>query len=409
MARKVDSAQTFLVRAGANGDWELWACPQGRPTQFLQRVTEPNQVPGRAVVALPAQQVLTFPSWLATDDQKAIPEMLRLRLEERGLVQRNVSGVPMDYRVLDTQANRSLALVTVLQPDFPGRLAFERAVRFEPSAFTLPLPSDSLTVWKEAGRLTLAVTRGPEAVYLQTLSSSDLNPEAVQEIACILLQLEGQKLTNAVAGVVLWGEFTESESKALGARLGLRVVEEPFPAPTLPKTASRLLPAEVEALHVRKRRRDRVRALIIAVLALYAAGVLCFYAYLSFERWQTARLQQQLNGEAETVRAIQSTSDRWRNVEWAVDPHVYPVELLNQIASLLPAEGMRLTSFEIQRGKVVVRGEASTAPAAFKFAEDVKAKPELQMFQWQMPSPSLRADGRAEFMIEGEPKFAKIN
>jgi hypothetical protein len=31
------------------------------------------------------------------------------------------------------------------------------------------------------------------------------------------------------------------------------------------------------------------------------------------------------------------------------------------------------------------------------------------MFTWQMPSPSLRPDGRAEFTIEGEPKFAKPN
>ena len=146
MARKVDAAQTFLVRAGANGDWELWACPEGQPTRFVQRLSEPSQVPGRAVVALPAQQVLTFPSWLATDDQIAIPEMLRLRLEERGLVQRTISGVPIDYRVLDTQANRSLAVATVLQPEFPARLTFERATRFEPSAFTLPLAPDCLTV-----------------------------------------------------------------------------------------------------------------------------------------------------------------------------------------------------------------------------------------------------------------------
>ena len=92
----------------------------------------------------------------------------------------------------------------------------------------------------------------------------------------------------------------------------------------------------------------------------------------------------------------------------AVNPNLYPVELLYQISGLLPHDGLRLTAIEIQKGKVAVRGEASTAPAAFKFAEDIKAKPELQMFNWQMPSPILRPDGRAEFTIEGDPKFAKI-
>jgi len=63
----------------------------------------------------------------------------------------------------------------------------------------------------------------------------------------------------------------------------------------------------------------------------------------------------------------------------------------------------------MQNGKVAIRGEASTAPAAFKFAEDIKAKPDLQMYTWLMPSPTLRPDGRAEFTIEGNPKIAKIN
>ena len=85
------------------------------------------------------------------------------------------------------------------------------------------------------------------------------------------------------------------------------------------------------------------------------------------------------------------------------------MELLYQVAGLLPHDGLRLTAFEIQNGKVVIRGEASTSPAVFKFAEDIKAKSDLQMFNWQMASPILRPDGRAEFTIEGDPKIAKIN
>jgi hypothetical protein len=109
------------------------------------------------------------------------------------------------------------------------------------------------------------------------------------------------------------------------------------------------------------------------------------------------------------VAAIQGTAERWRQVEWAVNPKLYPVELLYQVAGLLPHDGLRLTAFEIQNGKVVIRGEASTSPAVFKFAEDIKAKSDLQMFNWQMASPILRPDGRAEFTIEGDPKIAKIN
>jgi hypothetical protein len=300
-------------------------------------------------------------------------------------------------------------VATVLQPDLPEPLAFEKAVRFEPSAFTLPLSQDRLTLWREAGRLTFAITRGGDPVYLQTASSTELNAGFLQELNCVLLQLEGQGLINPLLGAVLWGDFTDDEAQVLRKRFGFRVTVEPLPAPKLPKQRSRLLPAQVEALHARKRRRDRVRRLLAGALVLYLGLIASLVGYICWERVEVGRLQGSLAASAPTVRAIQGTADRWRNLQWAVDPQVYPLEVLNQIASLLPPQGMRLVAFELHKGKVTVRGEASTAPAAFKFAEDIKSKLELQMFTWQMPSPSLRPDGRAEFTIEGEPKFAKPN
>ncbi|MBV9489141.1 MAG: hypothetical protein JO069_05365 [Verrucomicrobia bacterium] len=304
---------------------------------------------------------------------------------------------------------RSLAVATVLQPGLPGNLAFERAVRFEPSAFTLPLLQDRLTIWREAGRLTFAITRGNDPIYLQSASGAELNADLLQELNCVLLQLEGQQLINPLLGAVLWGDFSAEEVQVLRKRLGLRVAIDELPPPTLPAQRSRLLPVEVEVLHAQKRRRDRVRRLLALATVLYACLIAAGVAYTWWERVQLRRLQQLIESNAPTVRAIERTADRWRKLQWAVDPRLYPVEILLQVASLLPSEGMHLTGFELQKGKVIVRGEASTAPAAFKFAEDIKSKPELQMFTWQMPSPSLRPDGRAEFLIEGDPKVAKAN
>ncbi len=402
----------FLVRAGGDGDWELWTLPEGGKgvPHLLQRLAAPGESPGRAVVALPAPQVLAVPSWVATGDREVAPELMRLRLEERGLLPRaGGGGVAADLQVLATRENRSLTLATVLQPDFPESLAFERAVRFEPSAFTLPLLADRLTLWREAGRLTLAVTRGRDLVYTQALNDADLGAETVGEIHCALLQLEGQGLLNPLQGAVLWGEFAAERAEALGKRLGLRVTTDGMPPPTLPPRASRLLPPAVEALHTRKRRRDRVRRLVVTGILLYLGAIAAFAAYLAWEQHASDVAAAELGRQSPTVRAIQDTADRWRNVQAAVDPRVYPVELFSQIASLLPPEGMRLTAFEVQKGKVIVRGEASTAPAAFQFVENVRGRPELALFNWQMPSPSLRPDGRADFAIEGELKGAKAN
>src|SRR5690349_12836576 len=112
MARKVDAHQTFLVRAGASEDWELWTVPDGKAPHLVQHLTSPTEAPGPTVVALPAQQVLSFPVWVSTADREVAAEMLRLRLEEQGLVPRTSTGVPMDFRLLPVQEGRCVAVAT---------------------------------------------------------------------------------------------------------------------------------------------------------------------------------------------------------------------------------------------------------------------------------------------------------
>jgi hypothetical protein len=409
MAGKIDKSHTHFLRAVDGDQWELWSFPESKRAQFVRRVSNPAEVPGETVVALPAERTVTFPAWLATSDRTVISEILHLQLEKRGLIAKGSGDSAVDYRVLDTRGNQTLAVATILQPEFPAELAFERVSRFEPSAYTFPLPQDRLVIWREKGRLTAAATRGRDPVAVQVLSDGDLSDAAALELKCIMLQLQSQHLCEPFLGITLWGEFSVEESERLEKHLGLTVTRDAVPPPSLPATPSKLLPPEVFALHARKRRRRQIRSGISLLAALYILGVLGLVGYIYWQRLVADNLRRHIEGQTPTVSAIQGTAERWRQVEWAVNPNLYPVELLYQISGLLPHDGLRLTAIEIQKGKVAVHGEASTAPAAFKFAEDIKAKPELQMFTWQMPSPILRPDGRAEFTIEGDPKFAKIN
>jgi hypothetical protein len=361
------------------------------------------------VVALPAERTVTFPAWLATNDRTVIPEILHLQLEKRGLLSKNSGDSAVDYRVIDTRGNQTLAVATILQPEFPAELTFERVSRFEPSAYTFSLPQDRLVIWREKGRLTVAATRGKEPVAVQVLSDGELSETAALELKCIALQLQAQHLCDRFLGITLWGEFSVEETERLQKALALNVTHDAVPPPSLPAMRSKLLPPEVFSLHARKRRRRQIRSGISLLAAVYILGVLGLVGYIYWQRFVADNLRRHIQEQAPTVAAIQGTAERWRQVEWAVNPKLYPVELLYQISGLLPPDGLRLTALEIQKGNVLIRGEASTAPAAFKFAEDIKAKPELQMFTWRMPSPTLRPDGRAEFTIEGDPKFAKIN
>jgi len=407
MAGKIERGQLSLVRC-MNGNWELWNFPASKRAQFVRRIASPKTVGGQIVVALPLRQTVSYATWVPTADRQVVPEMVQLQLEKRGLVQRQSVDSSLDVRILEVQEERSLALAIVLLPDLAPELAVENAVRFEPEPFTLPLPQDRLIVWRERQRLAITISRGRDPIHFQVLSAEEVSGESVNEIRCILLQLESQHMINQLLGLAVWGDFTDAEVELLQEGLGLKTFRESLPPPSLPATPSKLLPPQVSVLHEKARRRRRVRRLIAAATGAYLLAVLAFIGYIYWEQHRITELQNQLSAEHPTVAAIQGTADQWRKVEWAVDPKMYAVELLHQVADLLPPQGMRLTAFQIEKGKLIVRGEASTAAAAFKFNEDIKQNAALKQFRWDMKSPSLRPDGRAEFIIEGEPSFAKV-
>ncbi|HEX6566378.1 MAG TPA: hypothetical protein VF020_18950, partial [Chthoniobacterales bacterium] len=382
--------------------------PASKRAQFVRRIASPKAVGGQVVVALPLRQTVSYATWVPTADRQVVPEMVQLQLEKRGLVQRQSSDASLDVRILEVQEERSLALAIVLLPDLAPELAVENAVRFEPEPFTLPLPQDRLIVWRERQRLAITISRGRDPIHFQVLSAEEVSGESVNEIRCILLQLESQHMINQLLGLAVWGDFTDAEVERLQQGLGLKTFRESLPPPSLPATPSKLLPPQVSVLHEKARRRRRVRRLIAAAAA-YLLAVLAIIGYIYWQQHRITELQNQLSAEHPTVAAIQGTADQWRKVEWAVDPKMYAVELLHQVADLLPPQGMRLTAFQIEKGKLIVRGEASTAAAAFKFNEDIKQNAALKQFRWDMKSPSLRPDGRAEFIIEGEPSVAKVD
>jgi hypothetical protein len=221
MAGKIDKSHSYFLRAIDGEEWELWTFSEGKGPQFVRLLPAPAEAPRNTVVALPTAQTVTFPAWVATTDREAIPEILHLQLEKRGLLSRNGNESQMNYRVIETQGNRALAVATVLQPDFPAELTFERASRFEPSVYTFALPQDRLIIWREKGRLAVAATRGREPLIAQILGDRELSDTAVAELKCIVLQLQLQGLCSNLLGAHLFGKFGAEETGRLQNALGL--------------------------------------------------------------------------------------------------------------------------------------------------------------------------------------------
>src|ERR1700675_3677425 len=112
MAGVIGKYHTHLLPAVDGREWATWSFSDNRRASFVRRLTTPSEVPGEMVVALPAEYTFTFPAWLATTDRAVIPENLPLQLEKRGLVSRSSADSVVDYRVIDTRENQSLAIAT---------------------------------------------------------------------------------------------------------------------------------------------------------------------------------------------------------------------------------------------------------------------------------------------------------
>jgi len=142
------------------------------------------------------------------------------------------------------------------------------------------------------------------------------------------------------------------------------------------------------------------------MLAVAALIYLCFFTawWLSIE-WREARLDAalaQISTQQPEIEIVREAQANWAEMEPAIDPDLYPAEIFHQVVSLLPPEGIRLKEFQIDGGKLVVAGEATTVNHALGFKDKLAACEPLQRYAWNFPVPRIRdEDNRAEFRAVG--------
>jgi hypothetical protein len=163
----------------------------------------------------------------------------------------------------------------------------------------------------------------------------------------------------------------------------------------------------VRALQQTKAIGARRQRLAFAGAAVYLAIVLALAGQTLWLHWRARGLQAELDRDAPTVAATKDAMERWDSLQAALDPLGYPLEVLYQTARLLPKDGVRLILFEMNLGRVVIQGEASTFPAAQKFQDEVKKNTELQAYyDWTADNPKSLQNGSARFQIDGARRGA---
>ena len=114
---------------------------------------------------------------------------------------------------------------------------------------------------------------------------------------------------------------------------------------------------------------------------------------------QAGRVEAWLKSNETEVAGIKATASRWNALSPAIDPDVYPVELLLRCSNPLPQDGsVHFTLFSAGVGTILIQGESSNSKAMFKFADDLKKSPELREYKFETPLP---ASGTTKFRFTG--------
>ena len=273
---------------------------------------------------------------------------------------------------------------------------------YEPSATMLPLPDCGVAIWRELGRYVVAFTRDAALLHVAVLASCRLDVDAAFEVHNLSLALQAQALVHELPVIHLWTACENGFVPQLACLFDSSgIINEPRPNPRPPGKSSGLIPAHVAARRQKQLLRRRQWSGLAVAALMYLGFFVTWFLRLEWRESQLSRgdsLAVEIQPVIDRVREAQAL---WQDMETAINPDLYPMELFHQIVSLLPAEGIRLKEFQIDGSRLVLSGEATTVNLALGFKDRLAACEPLQRYAWSFPVPAIREDNRADFRAEG--------
>ena len=416
--------------------WELWTSKEDRfggsdyelsDVKALDESGSCEPFKQATHYAFPINSVFAVPVWVSTDNEDDIQSLVELHLERTGLKPTEGDGQLLDYSIAsvvevdDSDENevskKSLVLATVLNPEYKHPLPKSGSKEFDVSGRFLNLPKDHIIVWRELGRLVMAVTHEGKIEYFEGLTSKEFNSSAVNEIHCIMLGLDGagplsgefvKGIADELSGAVIWlDDVSEQVVQEFKEVLGLEVTVGSRPDPALPVETSKLIPVEVAQLRQKQKKLETLKYIILSCAAVY----IIFVAFLSWTlfdaRAKANEVDERVSAIQDSVDWIPSFRDKWDALKPTLDTNVFPAQLLHLATNAMPPEDLRFTGFRVNNGTMVIEGQSKDTNAAYAFYKSLSEAQGLQeTYKWAwIKRPQVdprKKDRTATFQIQSE-------
>ncbi len=411
--------EKVLLLPGADG-WEAWTSLNGAGLDLAlrsgtTRVLDVGGIPsGELTMAFPVRDVSALPFRAPTSDDALLSDLAEMHLERMGMRPGIDAGVLSDVFKVGTRGEESLVVPVVLAPPMEGHLPRRSPQHFDISARCLPLPADGLVVWRELGRWVFALSEEGQALEFEALASNQLGEDAGREIRLTLMQLEMQGLIDSLPRhCFLWVGDEEAppgaeELAALGAGIGLSgpATVAAKPAPVIPSRTTQLLPADVRAERVARRKKQQITVAAVAAVVVYLGVIGVLWSSLAKARKNADKALVEYTPFEDIYEDGKRHEQKWRELQPVVEQDHNTVELLYHCMRARGGEeGVRLDRADItnqlqvdSEGELTLirsirlQGKSDELGQATAFDEALKGERGLNDYQWTTPPPQAKGD-----------------
>lgn len=383
--------------------WQSWMGVEGAACQLNSEATAAGAAFGkeaqRRVLALPAAHFWLLPAWL-----KGEPEHLRsmalLHLERMGVKSGEDEA---SVQVLKIQGKEGAYLTRILAlKDQPVPLTDTARLPDEVTLHALcyPLVQSSITVFRELGRLVVAITSGAQLIYCTPLSANRLDGNALAELNNICLQLGFQGVLGRLESIVLW--IDEGDTAQIQRVTGLTAYRCDMPAPTMPERGSSLLmPQDLTAERQSQSRRSKTRLIALSVGAAIAAAIALVATMTSLALQERNMLREKVAELTPRSSRVMDHKKAWQETAPAVDPTTWPQQLLLHCMEPRSSKEASITHWEWTPDRLSIRGRMPDASLALQYTKETSEIEALSVFAWEIPAPVIASDNSATFEMKG--------
>jgi hypothetical protein len=383
--------------------WQSWTGMDGalcqRGGEFTAEGASFGKDAQRRVLALPSTHFWVLPAWLKGGSEH-LRSMAALHLERMG-VKTNDDEASVQVRSIATKEGAHLARILALK-DEPVPLSSTTYLPDEVThhALCYPLVQNSITIFRELGRLVVAITSGAQLIYCTPLSSTRLDDNALAELNNICLQLGFQGVLGRLESLVLW--IDDGDIGKIQRVTGLTPYRCEMPAPTMPERGSSLLmPDDLVSERQRQGTRARTRFFALSFGAAAAAAIALVATLTALALQERNMLRDKVADLMPRSSRVMDHKKAWLEATPAVDPTAWPQQILLHCMEPEASKEASITHWEWTPDKLSIIGRMPSASLALEYTQALKTSEALERFALDGPPPVIASDHSATFEMKG--------